>query len=59
MPECRHYRIIQGLDSGDHYTSKSCIHARKAGLLISGRKGGVENTYKQIDIIKLNTNKYQ
>jgi hypothetical protein len=35
MPGCIHPRSIQGRDRSDHYASKSCIHARKEGLLTS------------------------
>lgn len=37
MSGCIRSRSIQSPDSGDHYASKSCIHARKPRLLTSGR----------------------
>jgi len=43
MSECRHPNNIRGCRRRDHYTLNSCIHLRKAGLLTSGRSGGLPN----------------
>ena len=38
MPGCIRPRSIQGPDKGDHYASKSCIHAIKECLLTTRKK---------------------